>query len=341
MITHFRFSNAISMTALMILMLAGTLFARPDKLLDNSRYDLIRLDTLGYKEIYIPKDLKYDFPYDVTGSRAIKDAYKAAKEEGDGYMIYMLSILEWENVFTYGNLNAGKMLFEAFNIAETNGDARLTLYVLAQQMRFNLFSIWYPVDFFRHAADIATAVQDPTALLEIADYAEDMKYEEPDPVKLRALAYGIMDKVQIRDEEFEVYWDDFSHFCKNMDANDVDRYINTELTVDRLYFEEAYFHRDYTRREIANILTNKDDINNPLPEWETEMDSLSTARPLIRRNLGDSGAISWSISPAYEDPDHEFNYRINHDGPVSFTTAYYFKKFDGRIKLFKIVYDEY
>ena len=231
-----RFMKASLMTVMLIFISTGSLVARVDKLLESSRYDLIKLDTLGYKEIYLPAELKYDFPYHITDSRSIKDAYKAAKNENDGYMIYMLSILEWENVFTYGNLNAGKMLFEAFNIAEANDDARLAGYVLAQQMRFNLFTVWYTVDFFRHAADIATRAQDPVSLLEIADYAEDMKYEDPDPMKLRALAYGILDRVGIHKLEFDVFWADFNRFCMNKDASAVDRFINTELTVDRMYF---------------------------------------------------------------------------------------------------------
>jgi hypothetical protein len=52
-------------------------------------------------------------------------------------------------------------------------------------------------------------------------------------------------------------------------------------------------------------------------------------------------ALEWHIGPSYEDPEHVYNYAIYFGGPVSISTYYYFKKFNGEIKFFKTYRNEY
>lgn len=315
------------------------LFAQSDQLFSDKYMHIVKLDTLGYENIYLPQSLKADFPFHITSSRAIKDAYKIAQEKHDGYMIYMLSILEFENVFTYGNLIPGKMLFEAFNIAKSNDDARLAVFVLAQQMRYNLFTFWYPVDFVRHAADIAITAQDPSALFEIANIAEIMKYSDPNPRKLRALAYGFTDPITIHQDEFDVYWNDLKTCIKNSDKQVFDLYVAPSVTYQQADFGDIYNERDYTRAELEKDLEKRAGGPGLLPVWSEPMDSVAVGKPIQHRR-GEYTIYYWTLGREYNNPDQEFIYKSGKSGPVSYETVYYFKKIDGKIRLYKIFYED-
>lgn len=306
----------------------------------NNQLGIVRLDTLDYEEIYIPASLKADFPYHIASSKAINGAYKLAQEKRDGYMIYMLSILEWDHVYTYGSLGPGRMLHEAFSIAEENADTRLAIYTFSQMMRFNLFSVWYKEDFFRHAEKLALKTQDGAFLLQIADYLEEITYiKDPSYLKFRAEAYALMDPVKIHDEEFIVFWDDFKACCKNKNSQSLPAYLDNIVIFIESSFGDIYGSCNYYPDELLKDFSEDGKGPGMLPVVTAAMDSVALGKP-VKVNMGDAGTAFWSVGRSYDEPENEFKYEIGKYGPVSYSTSYFFRKFDGKIKLYKIVYDE-
>ncbi|MCF7832122.1 MAG: hypothetical protein K9N05_00925 [Candidatus Marinimicrobia bacterium] len=317
------------------------LFAYNEKAFVNSRLDLVKLDTLNFNSIYLPAELKTDFPFDITGSRAIKDAYKDALDRSDGYKIYELAILEFDKVFTYGNLLPYKMLNEAFDIAMKTGDPRLGIYVMSFELSFNLFG-WGNggrESCYRQLDSLATLKKDATVLFEMANYLEYMGHENPSPKKLRAKAYGFEDPVNIRQEEFEVYWDDLKTCIKNSDKQVFDLYIAPTVTYQQADFGDIYNERDYSKDELLNDLDKNNTGPGLLPAWTEPMDSAAIGKP-VQHRLGEYGVYYWVLGREYYNPDREFIYKVGKSGPVSYETVYYFKKIDGNIRLYKILYED-
>ena len=325
--------------AMMLLFVTETLLAQNEKAFVNSRLDLVKLDTLDFNIIYLPADMKADFPFHITGSRAIKDAYKAAQEKRDGYMIYMLSMLEYDNVFTYGNLNPGKMLGEAFSIAIINRDSRLAIYVLSQQMRFNLFSTWLIEDIFREVEELSTQTKDTIALFEMANYLDYLGYKDPSPKRLRAIAYSFEDPIYIHQDEFEVYWADLKTCIKNSDKQNFDFYVAPVVTYQEAEYGDIYNERDYTVAELKKDLDKGAGGPGLFPGWTEPMDSVTIGKPIQHRR-GDYAVYYWTLGREYNNPKREYIYKCGKSGPVSYETVYYFKKIDGRIRLYKILYED-
>jgi hypothetical protein len=322
------------------LSLACILFAQNEQLFSDNHLNIVKLDTLGYENIYLPRSLKANFPFHITGSRAIKDAYKTAQEKNDGYMIYMLSILEFENVFTYGNLLPYKMLNEAFDIAMKAGDPRLGIYVMSFELSFNLFG-WGNGDresCYRQLDSLATLKKDATVLFEMANYLEYIGHEDLSPKKLRAKAYGFEDPINIQQEEFEVYWDDLKTCINNSDKQVFDLYVAPTVTYQQADFGDIYHERDYSADELLKDLDKDNTGPGLLPAWTEPMDSVAIGKPIQQRR-GEYAVYYWTLGRKYSNPKQEFIYKVGKSGPVSYETVYYFKKIDGRIKLYKIIYE--
>jgi hypothetical protein len=96
----------------------------------------------------------------------------------------------------------------------------------------------------------------------------------------------------------------------------------------------------YTLDEIVKSMTEQEGPDCALPSWQPEMDSIQIGHPLLRYP-DQRTALEWGIGPSYEDPEHVYNYIFFIGRSVNLSIYYYFKKFDGQIKLFKTHHDEY
>lgn len=339
-----RIANVLNIwERIIILIFLGTvcLFAYNEKAFVNSKLNLVKLDTLSFDSVYLPAELKAEFPFHINGSRAIKDAYKDAVDRNDGYMIYELAILEFDKVFTYGNLLPANLLNEAFDIAMKTGDPRLGIYVMSFELSFNLFG-WGNGDresCYRQLDSLATLKKDATILFEMANYLKYMGMKNPSPKKLRAKAYGFEDPINIHQDEFEVYWDDFKTCIKNSNKQALSLLIAPTVTYQQAEYGDIYDERYYSTDELLNDIDKNNTGPGLLPAWTEPMDSVAIGKPIQHRR-GEYAIYYWTLGHAYNNPEREFIYKSGKSGPVSYETVYYFKKFNAKIQLYKIVYED-
>lgn len=113
-----------------------------------------------------------DFPKDIDGSRKIKDAYKDALGIKNGYKLLQLAKIEFENVYTYGNLVPGKMLHEAYTISLENKDPFLAYYILVYDFEHNLFTLVNPREMIAKIYNIGLERKEAGLLHRLADYLD-------------------------------------------------------------------------------------------------------------------------------------------------------------------------
>ena len=131
-----------------------------------------------------------DFSVGITNSKTIKEAYKQALLNNDGYKLVQLAKIEFDNVYTYGNLVPSKMLLEAYNIAIHNKDPFLAFWVLDFDAQYNLFSLVTPKEMVNRTHELALERKEPAALYALADLEEHYKFRPeitPKSIKLQAL----------------------------------------------------------------------------------------------------------------------------------------------------------
>lgn len=153
-------------------------------------------------------------------------------------------------------------------------------------------------------------------------------------------AVDTLDKTMISETEFNAFWSEFKDFCQSKDTSLAGRFIAAVVTKTYLAYEQGVEDTAYTHDEIVKSMTRKEGSACALPSWQPEMDSIRIGQSLLRY-LDQRTALEWGIGPSYEDPEHVYNYTLFFGGPVYKSTYYYFKKFDGQIKFFRIYSDEY
>jgi len=133
-----------------------------------------------------------DYPTGLNNPKDLKDVYKLALKDGDGYKLLQLAKHEFDNVVTYGNLVPSRMLFEAYQIALKNSDPYLSFYILRYDFKYNL-SIYYTYEYMMKQVDsLATCHKNADVLLRLAmldDTISVMKHSTP--VRIRAKAMFI------------------------------------------------------------------------------------------------------------------------------------------------------
>jgi len=113
-----------------------------------------------------------DFPTNLSNPKDIKDTYKEALKNNDGYKLLQLAKLEFDNVYTYGNLVPSKMLLEAYNIAVHNKDPFLAFYVTQFDSKYNLFTSVSAENMMKKVCDLSLERKDPRVLNKLANLEE-------------------------------------------------------------------------------------------------------------------------------------------------------------------------
>jgi hypothetical protein len=149
-----------------------------------------------------------------------------------------------------------------------------------------------------------------------------------------------LDENMISEIEFNAFWSEFKDFCQSKDTSLVGRFIAPIVTKTYLPYEQGLEHSTYPLDKIVELIREQEVADCPLPVWQPEMDSIRIGHPLLRYP-DQRTVLEWGIGPSYEDPEHVYNYAIYVGGPVSISTYYYFKKFNGEIKFFKTYRNEY
>lgn len=131
-----------------------------------------------------------DYPTGLNNPKDLKDVYKLALKDGDGYKLLQLAKHEFDNVVTYGNLVPSRMLFEAYQIALKNSDPYLSFYILRYDFKYNQ-SIYYTYEYMMKQVDsLATCHKNADVLLRLAmldDTVSVMKHSTPARVRAKAL----------------------------------------------------------------------------------------------------------------------------------------------------------
>jgi hypothetical protein len=153
-------------------------------------------------------------------------------------------------------------------------------------------------------------------------------------------AVDTLDAEMISETEFNAFWSEFKDFCQSKDTSLVGRFIAAIVTKTYLPYEQGLEHSTYPLDKIVELIREQEVADCPLPVWQPEMDSIRIGHPLLRYP-DQRTVLEWGIGPSYEDPEHVYNYAIYVGGPVSISTYYYFKKFNGEIKFFKTYRNEY
>lgn len=160
---------------------------KKSQLPDKYNY-FLNADTLH--KVDVDPFLWKDYPTGLNNPKVLKDVYKLALKNGDGYKLLQLSKLEFENVYTYGNLVPSKMLHEAYQIALKNSDPYLSFYILKYDFKYNL-SIYYTYEYMMKQVDsLATYHKNADVLLRLAmldDKVSIMKHSTPARVRSKAL----------------------------------------------------------------------------------------------------------------------------------------------------------
>ncbi|MBN2682344.1 MAG: hypothetical protein JXR58_07535 [Bacteroidales bacterium] len=318
------------------LALNSNVFAQNESLFANSKLNIVKVDTLGYNKTFLPSKIRNNYPYHINNSKDIKALYKEAQTNKDGYLIYKLSILEFESVFTYGNLSPYKMLFEAWNIAINDGDPMLAIYIMAQELRFNLFGREQRIKCYKQIDSLAVAQKNAIPLYEIANYCEGLAVDDPDLQNLRVKASSIENPTKISKEEFMVFWEKFKEFVKNKDTSKIQDFVNSSIDVQILDFGDVL--EEYSK----NIIEISDEFLKPtqspklIPELTPSMQEVSLGNP-VKHGSGEKGQYYWVINSEFKNPETGYVYEIGKSGEVSYRTIYFFKKFDGKIKLYKVI----
>jgi hypothetical protein len=132
-----------------------------------------------------------DYPNkDLTNPKDIKDMYKEAIKVDNGYKVLQLAKLEFDHVYTYGNLVPCRMLHEAYQIALRNSDPYLAFYILKFDIRYNQ-SILYTYEYMMKQVDsLATCHKNADVLYRLAaldDSVYMMKHSTPVRVRAKAM----------------------------------------------------------------------------------------------------------------------------------------------------------
>ncbi len=119
-----------------------------------------------------------DYPFGLSNPKDLKDAYKLALKVGDGYRLLQLAKLEFENVYTYGNLVPSQMLHEAYQIALRNKDPYLALYITRYDSYWNLFTAYPPAKMMEQVDSLATTYKIADVLYKLAAIDDSLDAQE-------------------------------------------------------------------------------------------------------------------------------------------------------------------
>lgn len=207
-----------------------------------------------------------DFAVGITNSKTIKEAYKQALFNNDGYKLVQLAKIEFDNVYTFGNLVPSKMLLEAYNIAIHNKDPFLAYWVLDFDAQFNLFSLVTPQEMVKRTNEIALERKEPTVLYALADLEEYYKFRPeitPKSIKLQALF--------INNENYAPYANPYDNqdSSKSLERHpflwsDFPSHIDTYDEMNEAYKEALKNNDGYKLFQLAKIELNNnysDDIS--------------------------------------------------------------------------------
>jgi hypothetical protein len=203
-----------------------------------------------------------DFPKDIDGSKKIKEAYKQASSVKDGYRILQLAKIEFENVYTYGNLVPGKMLLETYNIALADKDPFLAFYVTAYDSQHNLFTLVPPEDMVKKTAELALERREALVLNRLADLEESYGFTGnknlPKELRMKALF--------INNKDFKPY-PNYYDGTMTGPARDLERSplgwrdfvgpIESAAEMRRAYNEALASHDGYLLLKLASIENEK------------------------------------------------------------------------------------
>ncbi len=207
-----------------------------------------------------------DFPKDIDGSRKIKDAYKEALNLKDGYRLLQLAKIEFDNVYTYGNLVPGKMLLEAYNIALATRDPFLAFYITAYDSQHNLFTLVPPEEMMRKTAELALERREPAVLTRLADLEENYGFSGdknlPKVLRMKALFIDAKDF-----KPYPNYYDGNAAGPSAVPTRDLERSpctwpnfagpIEDAAGMRRAYDEARASHDGYRHLKLASIETEK------------------------------------------------------------------------------------
>ncbi len=129
-------------------------------------------------------------------------------------------------------------------------------------------------------------------------------------------------------KESEVFFTEFKSFCRNKDLLLVKQYVAETVFFQSAYFGEIESEENYTHENIKDIL----------PDWNNNMENVTLDKSVII-DFGENGNVYWAYSAVYNNPN-EYIYYFGKNGPVSYLNAYFFKKIDGVIKLYRVVWEE-
>lgn len=135
-----------------------------------------------------------NFPYSIDQSLTLKNAYKEALANKDGYTIVQLAKIEFDHVYTYGNLTPGKMLNEAYLIALQNKDPFLAFYVTNFESKFNLFSLSKPKEMVDKTYELALLRKEYRVLVKLSYLQDYYGMSTISPAEMRKKAIAINSK---------------------------------------------------------------------------------------------------------------------------------------------------
>lgn len=131
-----------------------------------------------------------DYPNNLSNPVDLKHAYLEAKKVGNGYKILQLAKLEFDHVYTYGNLVPSRMLQEAYSIALKESDPYLAYYVVRFDCRYNLSFFYTYEQMMKQVDSLAMCHKNSDVLNQLAGLADTfalMKHSTPLRVRAKAL----------------------------------------------------------------------------------------------------------------------------------------------------------
>ncbi len=140
-----------------------------------------------------------------------------------------------------------------------------------------------------------------------------------------------------KDEAIE-FWTNFKSFCRQKEVDKIDKFIETSVLYQKMYFGEIESQNSFTIKEVKKIFSETVRSVDIVPVWTEKMDSVTIGKS-VNQNFGESGSLYWVYDVSRDNPN-EYIYINGKSGPVSYQNIYFFRKSEGIIKLYKVISEE-
>lgn len=253
-----------------------------------------------------------NYPHSIDQSLTLKNAYKEALANKDGYTMVQLAKIEFDHVYTYGNLTPSKMLNEAYLIALQNKDPFLAFYITNFESKFNLFSQFKPKEMVDKTYELALLRKEYRVLVKLSYLQDYYGFSTVSPVEMRKKAIAMNSKALAHfpnpydspnpDKSVKqdpLTWADFPVSIENQQQFD-------ELYIKALKIKDGYKLLQLKRYQQTNRSSKRIDDNHKIFQeiaaiaWHNRDPYLSYYLTLLDLKISYSPNDSTFIAKTYE-----------------------------------------